>query len=72
MLDIAPKYAIIPGYGVVIFAKDEKEQKVSTDIVTHTICAILTAEQLESWTSLKASDLFEMEYWELEQAKLKK
>lgn len=71
-LDLAPRYAIIKDFGAVVFGKDEKEAKVISDIVNHTIKAILIAEQLGGWKSLKQSDIFAMEYWELEQAKLKK
>ncbi len=71
-LDKAPRYALIKGFGAVTFGKDEKENRVISDIVRHTAKAMLQAEQLGGWTSLKPSDIFDMEYWELEQAKLKK
>lgn len=70
-LDLAPRYAIIKDFGAVVFGKDKKEAKVIEDIVNHTIKAMLIAEQLGGWKSLKQSDIFAMEYWELEQAKLK-
>ena len=71
-LDLAPRYAIIRDFGAVVFGKDEKEAKIIADIVSHNIKAMLIAEQLGGWTSLSQSDVFAMEYWELEQAKLKK
>jgi rhamnose utilization protein RhaD (predicted bifunctional aldolase and dehydrogenase) len=71
-LDLAPRYAIIPGYGAITFGKDEKEASVIADIVEHTIDAMLVAEQLGGWKSLEQKDIFDMEYWELEQAKLRK
>ncbi|MFA6189407.1 MAG: class II aldolase/adducin family protein [Sulfuricurvum sp.] len=71
-LDLAPRYTIIKGVGAVALGKDEKESAIIADIVCHTITAILCAEQLEGWTSLSLAQMFEMEYWELEQAKLKK
>jgi rhamnose utilization protein RhaD (predicted bifunctional aldolase and dehydrogenase) len=70
-LDPAPRYAIIKGFGAVAFGKDEKEANVIADIVEHTIKAMLVAEQLGGWQSLAQKDIFDMEYWELEQAKLK-
>ncbi len=72
MLDLAPRYAIIKGVGFVTFGKDEKEAGVIFDIVSHTIHAMTLAQQLGGWKSLKPSDIFDMEYWELEQAKLRK
>jgi rhamnose utilization protein RhaD (predicted bifunctional aldolase and dehydrogenase) len=71
-LDLAPRYAVIKGVGIVVLGKDEKESRIIGDIVKHTITAILCAEQLGGWKSLTLSQMFEMEYWELEQAKLKK
>lgn len=70
-LDLAPRYAIIKGFGAVTFGRDEKEANVIADIVEHTIKAMLVAEQLGGWQSLAQKDIFDMEYWELEQAKLK-
>jgi rhamnose utilization protein RhaD (predicted bifunctional aldolase and dehydrogenase) len=71
-LDLAPRYAVIKGVGIVVLGKDEKESRIIGDIVKHTITAILSAEQLGGWKSLSLDKMFEMEYWELEQAKLKK
>jgi len=71
-LDLAPRYAVIKGVGIVVLGKDEKESHIIGDIVKHTITAILCAEQLGGWGSLTLAQMFEMEYWELEQAKLKK
>lgn len=71
-LDLAPRYAVIKGVGIVVLGKEEKESRIIGDIVKHTITAILSAEQLGGWGSLTLAQMFEMEYWELEQAKLKK
>ncbi|RLA72516.1 MAG: oxidoreductase [Epsilonproteobacteria bacterium] len=71
MLDPAPRYAIIKGFGAVALGKDEKEAGIISDIVEHTLKAMLIAEQLGGWKSLASHDLFDMEYWELEQNKLK-
>jgi NAD(P)-dependent dehydrogenase (short-subunit alcohol dehydrogenase family) len=49
-----------------------EEAKIIADICEHTIKAIQQGEELGGWQSLSQKDLFEMEYWELEQAKLKK
>ncbi|MBE0498366.1 MAG: class II aldolase/adducin family protein [Campylobacterales bacterium] len=72
MLDPAPRYAIIKGVGFVTFGKDEKETDIIFDIVSHTIHAMTLAQNLGGWKSLSPKDIFDMEYWELEQAKLRK
>lgn len=71
MLDLAPRWAIIKNRGVVLFGKDEKENLILKDIISHTIHAMLQAEKLGGWFSLDKHHIFEMEYWELEQSKLK-
>ncbi|MEA1916709.1 MAG: class II aldolase/adducin family protein [Campylobacterota bacterium] len=72
MLNPAPMWAVIKGVGTVSFGKNEKEANIIEDINNHTMKAILQAEQLGGFESISVKDGFEMEYWELEQAKLKK
>lgn len=72
MLDLAPRYAIIKGVGFVALGKDKKEADIIFDIISHTIHAMTLAQKLGGWKSLSPSDIFDMEYWELEQAKLRK
>lgn len=71
-LDPAPRWAIIPGTGSLSFGPSVKHLRIIEDISQHTRKAIYQAEQLGAWMALPQSDLFEMEYWSLEQAKLKK
>lgn len=71
-LDLAPKFAIVKGLGAVCFGKDDKEANVIADVVEHNLQAMLIATQLGGWKSLESKDVFAMEYWELEQAKLSK
>ncbi|MBL8014091.1 MAG: bifunctional aldolase/short-chain dehydrogenase [Candidatus Omnitrophica bacterium] len=71
-IDAAPRWAVWPDRGVISFGATLKDAKITSDIVDHTIKAISQAETMGGWAALPAKDLFEMEYWELEQAKLKK
>jgi NAD(P)-dependent dehydrogenase (short-subunit alcohol dehydrogenase family) len=48
-----------------------KEAGVVSDIARHTARAIARAELLGGWSALPEADLFAVEYWELEQAKLR-
>lgn len=70
-LNKAPNYAVIKGFGVVSFGKNEKEANIIKDIIQHTMKAVLRADKLGGYQSIGLKDSFEMEYWELEQAKLK-
>jgi len=72
MLDLAPRWGVYKNKDVLIFAKDKKEEKILKDIISHTIKAMLRAEKIGGWKGLSQRELFLMEYWELEQAKLKK
>lgn len=71
-LDPAPRWAVWPGYGTVAFGTTLDEANIISDITEHTIDAILAAEKLGGWQALPEKDIFEVEYWELEQAKLNK
>lgn len=70
-LDSAPRWAILERVGTLSFGKSVKELTIVNDITRHTMLSILRAEQLGGWKALPQKDIFEMEYWELEQAKLK-
>jgi rhamnose utilization protein RhaD (predicted bifunctional aldolase and dehydrogenase)/NAD(P)-dependent dehydrogenase (short-subunit alcohol dehydrogenase family) len=72
MLDPAPRWAVWLKRGTITFGQNIKEVKIASDIIDHTIQAVLRAQELGGWKALPEKDMFEMEYWELEQAKLKK
>jgi rhamnose utilization protein RhaD (predicted bifunctional aldolase and dehydrogenase) len=72
MLNPAPNYAVIKGFGVICFGKNKKEASIINDIITHTMEAVFNGDRLGGFQSISESDSFAMEYWELEQAKLKK
>ncbi|MBI5150782.1 MAG: bifunctional aldolase/short-chain dehydrogenase [Candidatus Omnitrophica bacterium] len=71
-LDPAPRWAVWPGHGTISFGTTLDETGIINDINEHTIDAILQAEKLGGWQALPEKDIFEVEYWELEQAKLNK
>lgn len=71
MLNSAPNYAVVKDYGIVLFGKNSKEVDILNDIIEHTMMAVLRADKLGGFESIGLEDSFEMEYWELEQAKLK-
>ncbi len=71
-LNPAPNYAVVKDYGVIAFGKDAKEASIINDIVEHTMLAVLRADMLGGYKSISLTESFAMEYWELEQAKLRK
>jgi rhamnose utilization protein RhaD (predicted bifunctional aldolase and dehydrogenase) len=71
-LDPAPKWVVWPEHGVVSFGATAKRAAVVADIARHTMRAQSWAEKLGGWQALPERDIFDVEYWELEQAKIKK
>ena len=70
-LDPAPRWILWPGQGSVAVGRSVREAGIVADITRHTAQAIERAEQLGGWRALPEADLFAVEYWELEQAKLR-
>ena len=70
-LDPAPRWALWPGRGTVAFGANPKEAASIDDIKRHTLRAIGWSEALGGWLPLGEPEIFDIEYWELEQAKLK-
>lgn len=71
-LNPVPCWAVWPGYGTVAFGSNLKEAEIVSDISRHTVQAIQQGEMLGGWKALPEKDIFDVEYWELEQAKLRK
>jgi NAD(P)-dependent dehydrogenase (short-subunit alcohol dehydrogenase family) len=70
-LDPAPRWGVWPRHGTLAFGQSVKETIVVTDIIRHTIRAIQYGDVLGGWEFLSEKQMFEMEYWELQQAKLR-
>jgi len=71
-LDPLPRLVLVPGMGLFSLAADAKAADVALDIYEHTIKIITNASRGGRYEALPESDLFDMEYWLLEQAKLGK
>ena len=71
-LDPAPRWAVWKDFGTLVFGRSVKETGIIADIIDHTRKTIQQVEDWSVWKALPEKDLFEVEYWELEQAKLGK
>ncbi len=69
-LDPAPRWAVWPDHGIVSFGRSWRETTIVSDIVSHTVRAIQRGEGMGGWRPLQEEDIFDVEYWELQQAKL--
>ena len=70
MLDPAPRIVLDPELGLLSVGRTARDAGVARDLALHTIDAIERATALDEWQALPESDLFDVEYWSLEQAKL--
>ena len=71
-LDRLPRVLLVAGLGLLTIGKTVKETRISADIYQHSIDIIHKSFSLGDYVPLGSSDLFDMEYWSLEQAKLGK
>jgi rhamnose utilization protein RhaD (predicted bifunctional aldolase and dehydrogenase)/NAD(P)-dependent dehydrogenase (short-subunit alcohol dehydrogenase family) len=71
MLDPAPRFAIWPHQGIVSFGDTLKDAKIVADIAESTAATVQLGESVGGWEPLPEKDIFEIEYWDLEQAKLR-
>ncbi len=72
MLDPAPRVILDPELGMLTIGRTAKDAAIGEDIYRHTIDIILRSTALGGYAALPAQDIFDVEYWDLEQAKLRK
>ena len=71
-LDPMPRVLLVPGLGLFGAGKSAREAKIAADIAENTIAVIGDAEAIGRYQPVAEPDMFEIEYWSLEQAKLGK
>jgi len=72
ILDPAPRVVLDPAFGLAAAGRTAKDAAIVDEIYDHTIDVILRSESLGGFRALDPKDIFDVEYWDLEQAKLKK
>jgi rhamnose utilization protein RhaD (predicted bifunctional aldolase and dehydrogenase)/NAD(P)-dependent dehydrogenase (short-subunit alcohol dehydrogenase family) len=72
MLDPAPRMALDPWLGLASVGRTAKDAAIVAELYDHSIDVFLRAEGIGGWRALPEANLFEVEYWDLEQAKLRK
>jgi rhamnose utilization protein RhaD (predicted bifunctional aldolase and dehydrogenase)/NAD(P)-dependent dehydrogenase (short-subunit alcohol dehydrogenase family) len=72
MLDPAPRVLVDPELGVLTAGRTATEAAIAFEIYTHTIDIVARATRLGGYRALSAADIFAVEYWDLEQAKLRR
>lgn len=72
MLDPAPRVILDTELGLCSIGRRAKDTAIINDIYHHTLEIIQRATLLGGYQALPAQDIFDVEYWDLEQAKLRK
>jgi rhamnose utilization protein RhaD (predicted bifunctional aldolase and dehydrogenase)/NAD(P)-dependent dehydrogenase (short-subunit alcohol dehydrogenase family) len=72
ILDPAPRVVLDKAFGLAAAGRTAKDAAIVAEIYDHTIDVILRSEALSGFQALPSQDLFDVEYWDLEQAKLRK
>ena len=68
--DPLPRIIILEGIGILSLGKKLKDQKISYDIFRSMASSVFDAERIGKFKSIIEKDIFKMEYWPLERAKL--
>ena len=72
ILDPAPRVVLDAAFGLAAAGRTAKDTAIVAEIYDHTIDVILRSESLGGFEALPSQDIFDVEYWDLEQAKLRK
>jgi rhamnose utilization protein RhaD (predicted bifunctional aldolase and dehydrogenase)/NAD(P)-dependent dehydrogenase (short-subunit alcohol dehydrogenase family) len=72
MLDPAPRMILDPQLGFCALGRTAKDARIVHDLYAHTIDVILRSTALGGYRAMPEKDIFDVEYWDLEQAKLRK
>ena len=71
-LDPLPRVVLVPGVGLFGLGASAKDAAIAADIAENTIEVITDAESASEYRCIPEADMFDVEYWSLEQAKLGK
>jgi rhamnose utilization protein RhaD (predicted bifunctional aldolase and dehydrogenase)/NAD(P)-dependent dehydrogenase (short-subunit alcohol dehydrogenase family) len=69
-LDPIPRVVLVPGLGLFGLGNSSKDARIAADLAETTVAVIADAERLGTYECIPEPDIFDIEYWSLEQAKL--
>lgn len=72
MRDPNPTVILIPGVGMVAWGKNKSESRVTAEFYNCAVEVMRGAEAMDEYTALSAQEAFDIEYWLLEEAKLRR
>jgi rhamnulose-1-phosphate aldolase/alcohol dehydrogenase len=72
MRDPNPTVVLIPGLGMIAWGKDKSESRVTAEFYNCAVEVMRGAEAIDRYAALPQQEAFDIEYWLLEEAKLKR
>src|SRR5260370_1529390 len=69
-LDPLPRVALVPGLGLFGLGRSKEDAKIAADLAQCAVEVVTDAEAIGCFESISEAEMFDMEYWPLEQAKL--
>jgi rhamnulose-1-phosphate aldolase/alcohol dehydrogenase len=72
MRDPNPTVILIPGLGMVAWGKDKSESRVTAEFYNCAVEVMRGAEAVDRYIALPQQEAFDIEYWLLEEAKLRR
>ncbi|MEU7298248.1 bifunctional aldolase/short-chain dehydrogenase [Streptomyces exfoliatus] len=67
-----PAIVLVPGVGMFSFGKDKQTARVAGEFYVNAINVMRGAEAVSSYAPIEESEKFRIEYWDLEEAKLRR
>ncbi|MFJ8764155.1 bifunctional aldolase/short-chain dehydrogenase [Streptomyces clavifer] len=67
-----PAIVLVPGVGMFSFGKDKQTARVAGEFYLNAINVMRGAEAVSSYAPIEESEKFRIEYWDLEEAKLRR
>lgn len=67
-----PAIVLVPGVGMFSFGKDKQTARVAGEFYVNAINVMRGAEAISAYRPIEESEKFRIEYWELEEAKLRR
>lgn len=71
-LDSLPRIVAVPGLGIAALGLTRSAARVAADLFENAVSVMAAAERLGTYQPVSRGELFDVEYWSLEQAKLGK
>ena len=72
MRDPNPTVVLIPGLGMIAWGKNKSESRVTAEFYNCAIEVMRGAEAIDRYEAMNEQEAFDIEYWELEEAKLRR